>query len=159
MKLRPEALKRLADAVARAVRPFIMSRTLRASLVVKPTRDGGLSFSFRQYWARFYIEGRGAVSGNLIYFKDPRDDPRLTAGYPATFAREVRKLTSEELADAIAEDRVIVTKAVGPAPPHPFLDQIQPEDPEIESELSRAMDDFVTESVLKGAGRRGARPR
>jgi len=157
MPLKRPILERLAAVVARSVKPFIGAKALRESLTVRPDRDGHLVFRFAQYWARWYIEGRRAVSGNLIYFKDPRDDPRLANGFPATHRQEVRRLTRAELRDALEDDKVIMTDHVGPAPAHPFLDFVQPEDPDVEAILTEAMDDFVSESVLKGV--RGQRPR
>lgn len=96
----------LAQGFIRRVRPMIRSRTLREALAVEQTRRR-TTIRIPHYWAIFYHDGRGpAFPKNrfLVWFKDPRLDPRLPGRHPVT-RDEVRPLR-EVLPDLEWEDIV-----------------------------------------------------
>ncbi len=125
----------LAEIARRArdqARTKIQSETLRDALRIDlvPT-EGTATIGVPYFWAIYYHDGRGPVHAKpgrfLVYFKDPADDPRIQAGYPVR-AADIIHLTKEQFLTSLAAGQLVVTRAVGPAPPHPFF--------------TRGMDDF-----------------
>jgi len=82
------------------------------------------------YWAVYYHDGRGPISAKpgkfLVFFRDPRDDPRHNGGslnYPKRAANvRTLRLTKGEFSMMLRTGRLIATKRVGPAEAHPFFD-------------------------------------
>lgn len=68
------------------------------------------------YWATVYNDGRKAVSPKnskyLLWFRNPRLDPRLSKGYPATRLSEVGtlKIPSLQMRNLIRAGQIIVRK-------------------------------------------------
>lgn len=121
-----EALLAEIGVLARnRARTKIQSATLRDSLEIElQPVSSAVVVGVPHYWAIYYHDGRGPVRAKpgkwLVYFKDPADDPRLTAGFPVR-ATDIIRLTREQFLAALAADQLIVTKSVGPADPHPFF--------------------------------------
>lgn len=77
------------------------------------------------YWVRFVNDGRRAISltkpRQMIFFKDPADDPRLTSDYPKRLSTR-RKLTHDEFKKAREAGLLIVTQKVDRVAPTRFLE-------------------------------------
>lgn len=77
------------------------------------------------YWTRFVNDGHPAVSFSkesrrqMIFYKDPADDPRISSDYPKSRATR-RKLTSAELERD--RDLLIVTRKVRATEPTRFIE-------------------------------------
>jgi hypothetical protein len=89
-------LKDLSFQAKRVAKPHVPSRALRSSLDVlfEGTDKGGLYIP--HYWAVYIHDGRTRGFGPrrttyLVWFTNPKDDPRLRGGYPRR-AREIRRL-------------------------------------------------------------------
>jgi hypothetical protein len=120
------------------VRALIGSRTLREAIrLLVDANEGRAELYVPHYWALYYHDGRGGVrpitASKLVFFADPRDDPRLAGGYPERDF-DIRTLTREEYAAGLEENRkrresglgpfMFVVDAAGPAAAHPFFDQL-----------------------------------
>ena len=106
-------------------RSKIKSATLRDALEIElQPVSSAVVVGVPHYWAIYYHDGRGPVRAApgkfLVYFKDPAEDPRLKAGYPVR-ATDIVHLSREQFLEHLAADRLIVTRSVGPADPHPFF--------------------------------------
>lgn len=126
-----ELLQRLALVIASEARNIlrgrIKSKTLARAMEVATQNVPGLGIglvTFPHYWARYYHDGRGPVTARpghyLVFFKNPDDDPRIAGGYPVKLT-DVRRLTKAEFQRFLKEDRIIVTKEVGPMRGQKFL--------------------------------------
>ncbi len=78
---------RLTDRLSRLginkARPRIPSRTLRRALVSIRVTNKEVKMHITHYWARYVHEGHGPITPGagkfLAWYRNPRDDPRLTA--------------------------------------------------------------------------------
>lgn len=135
-------LGQIAQAVGKAglkqAASKIDSSTLRAALelIVSKTGDQGVEarLFIPHYWAVYYHDGRrgfGTVDNVwLVYFTDPKDDPRIQGGYPVR-GNDIQTLTRGQYEFGLRKNRerrasggvpyMIVTKSVGPAGAHPFF--------------------------------------
>lgn len=78
------------------------------------------------YWLRFANFGRGNVKARpdgppLVFFKDPKDDPRIKQDYPRKRKQHIR-LTRRQFKRYLAQGKLIVTRKVGPATAMRFLE-------------------------------------
>lgn len=128
------AARETALAAARRARPLIPSRTLRAALRIDEEIDGTTVraiLSVPHYWALYLHDGRGPIQakpgGFLVFFRDIRDDPRVSNGFPVRMSDIVR-LTKEQFREGLRRNRqhlaaggsplevpMIVVRRVGPA--------------------------------------------
>lgn len=118
-------LAELGLLAQKQARSKIKSETLRHELFVKLfPQTNEVVVGVPHYWAIYYHDGRGPVRAKpghfLVYFKDPADDPRIKAGYPVR-ASDIIHLTRDQFLEALAQNKLIVTRSVGPAAPHPFF--------------------------------------
>lgn len=78
------------------------------------------------YWARWVNDGRGSVHAKdgewLIFFEDPKDDPRIKSGYPRK-PEQVKRLTPRQFEKALERDQLIMAESVGPAEGLQFLEK------------------------------------
>lgn len=136
-KIADELGKQAAQLVFDRLKPFVTSAALRRSMyVMKEKRSGSYRIVFPQFWAIYYHNGRDAITAApgkfLVYFPDPRNDPRLKAGYP-TLKKQVRHLTAAQFAFGVKMNKklekqgrgtmayMVFTRHVGPARAHPFI--------------------------------------
>lgn len=79
-RLLTERLGKLGIAKAR---PRIPSRTLRRALISIRITDQQIKMHITHYWAHWVHEGRGPIRPGtgrfLAWYRNPRDDPRLSA--------------------------------------------------------------------------------
>lgn len=78
------------------------------------------------FWIRFVNDGRGPVRSRpggppLIFFKDPKKDPRIASDYPRRRTGVIR-LTPEQFKDAKAAGDLIITKFVRGTQPERFIE-------------------------------------
>lgn len=103
------------------------SKAISNSLRLTNLAFGSVAVQTPFYWAQYYHDGRGAFRARpghkLVYFKDPKKDPRLRGGrYPERLS-DVRKLTSAQFY-RLLRDRssgMVVRQSVGPAAGDPFF--------------------------------------
>ena len=153
--LRQRILNSWSHAILTALRGRIPSKTIARSMFrVLDVEVMKITFDSPYYWAGWYLEGRGSVtpksSKYLIFFRNPKDDPRLQGGYPKT-ASDVRKLTKSEWREWNARNRaakkagadppMVVTKQVGP------FKGIKPFDNLIQGALKREMDTILKRHI------------
>lgn len=118
-------LAEIGRLASRRAKSKLKSETLKDSLFIelRPT-ESEVVVGVPHYWAIYYHDGRGPIRARpgkwLVYFKDPSEDPRIKGGYPER-AADVVRLTREQFLTALAANKLIVTKEVGPAGPHPFF--------------------------------------
>lgn len=97
----------LARMGAEIVRPHIPSKTLQRALEIRtaaPRTSRGVRrvLYIDHYWAVYVHDGRRAPFGPglppsfLIWFRNPKDDPRLNNGVTPPRAAQLRHLTYEE---------------------------------------------------------------
>jgi len=136
-KILRQVLEALGQSELALVRGKIGSRTLRNALrlIVNESEERADLF-IPHYWAVYYHDGRGRVSPvnarKLVFFDNPRDDPR----YP-TPEREsqVKHLTKRQYERGleINQERaarglrpfMYVVDSVGPSRPRPFFRELE----------------------------------
>lgn len=142
-----ELVRRLLEALGAAayekVLPQIGSSTLQAALqVLIEEQELQVRLFIPHYWAVYYHDGRSGFGPKdatfLVFFPDPKDDPRLIAGRSPERANQLRRLTKAEFYRGLSENTrrrkaglppfmlVIQNEdgspgTVGPAPAHPFF--------------------------------------
>lgn len=119
------ALGRQALAKARARCP---SRTLQRALRMEIDEEKqSVRITVPHYWAVFYHDGRGPIQARpghfLVFYKNLEDDPRLRGGYPEKRG-DIRRLSRTQFYRDLRAGKLIVTRSVGPAPGHKFLDKL-----------------------------------
>lgn len=142
-------LRRIASEASRRAagyfRPLIPSKTLRDALTAIPGEYGLIdgapgaksALFIPHYWALFVHDGRGPVrpvhKRVLVWFADPRDDPRTdgTRNYPVRLDQR-RRLTADQYRRGLEENRsrkerglepyMIVTTVSGPVQATPFFE-------------------------------------
>ena len=133
MAFEPIALRRAItlrlgeEALVRA-RRACRSKTLQESMVVIRYSDESVAVFVPHYWAIYYHEGSGPISGKrMAFFIDKADDPR-TAGarsYPVRVS-DIKKLTDvwtkEQIKAARKSGKLIFTTHVGPRGGNPFFE-------------------------------------
>lgn len=106
--LQRQMLEALVQAAARHARGAISSETLRQALRAEVLTDRTARLLVPHYWALYQHDGRGVAfprrSVFLVYFVDPKDDPRLEGGYPVRLS-DVRRLSKEEFQDGQQRNR------------------------------------------------------
>lgn len=133
-KIRDRTLK---QAFNRA-RGFCTSRQLRASMYYRSGEDkidrASGYVAVPQYWAIYKHSGRGPLLAGqrnasvYVWFRNPRNDPRLRNGISPTTRDEITHLTAKQYKHWLGENRkaraagklspMIVRKAVGPMAKH-----------------------------------------
>lgn len=112
--------------------------------VVLPTKPVRVVVYSIYYWAIFVNDGRRAIHGKqMLFYRDPEDDPRIQDDYPRA-GRLRRRLTKEEVREGRAEGKLIRTYNVGSVAPTRFISKgIAKGRPK----ASKPMQDFLKESV------------
>lgn len=104
-------LRRVGQEALAKVKAKVTSQTLRQSFRLRklPGKDA-VAIATPYYWARYFFNGRGEVSPKektwLVWFQDPRTDPRNQGGYPKRKS-DRRRLTKEEFAWGMAMNRLL----------------------------------------------------
>ena len=131
-------LRLLREARSR-VRPFVPSRTLRRDMqIFYGGREQRGVLRFPYFWAVYVHDGRGPFgprrgSEFLVWFRNPRDDPRTQGGrrYPRR-ERDIRKLTRAQFEEGLRRNKsrppgrplmIVVRRVNRPTPGKPFIEQ------------------------------------
>jgi hypothetical protein len=135
-----EVALRAAEAARRRARAAILAlatdsrrgKALRESMEIRLEQvgsdqvDGLVHLPF--YWAIYYHDGRGPIQKGkfMVFFSNPDEDPRIDGGsrnYPVRVT-DIRRLilSKSKFNRLVREGRIIMTKRVGPADPHPFFE-------------------------------------
>lgn len=167
-----QVLTALGKDELRRARGMVGSRTLSAAmrLLVEESNSRARLF-IPHYWAVYYHDGRGGVSPvsarKLVFFDDPRDDPRLASGFPER-AGQIQRLTRSQYEKGLRMNRaraeagrrpfMYVVDRVGPAAGRPFFDRLsrgaaRRADPTV----CRIFDQHIQEIVDEEARRPGAK--
>lgn len=134
-------LTKLTHAAKIAVLPNIPSRVLRDGLETV-VEDGGFGYLYiPHYWALYIHDGhRGPIrpyrAQYLVWFRDPRDDPRLRDGYPIR-ETDVKRLTKDEFYEAVEIQR---QRDIAGLPAYVYIRKFRPASPPrqfFETNLSR----------------------
>jgi hypothetical protein len=155
-------LTELGTAELERVKLLIGSRTLREAIrLIVDVNEGRAELYIPHYWALYYHDGRKGfgpiLASKLVFFDDPRDDPRLAGGYPERDF-DIRTLTRDEYEAGLEENRrrresglgpfMFVVDSVGPAAAHPFFDQLSNNAASrADFPVGRAVDDWVQQMV------------
>lgn len=111
------------------------------------------------YWALYYHDGHGTITPKrarkLVFFDNPKDDPRLDNGKTPEREAQVGRLTKQQYQDGIKRNRkraargqrpfMYVVDSVGPTPGDPFFDRAS-------GGASERADDFVERQLDKELG-------
>jgi hypothetical protein len=132
-------LQEIGERELRRVRKSIGSRTLRAAirLIINESEERADLF-IPHYWAVYYHDGRPGFSAasvgarKLVFFDDPRDDPRKPT---PERENQVQHLTRRQYEDGLrrnaerarvgARPFMYVVDSVGAAPPRPFFKELE----------------------------------
>lgn len=98
-------LDRLSTAALRRARPYLarksntLARAMRA-ISKSPERS---AVEVPHYWALYVHDGRGAFAKQklMVWFRDPKDDPRLQGGKTPRRASQLRSLTRDQFLAAM----------------------------------------------------------
>lgn len=96
--------------------PSIPSKQLQAALISEETSVGTGRLHVPHYWAQYVHDGRGpapSVGGTgkiLVWFKDPKDDPRYPGGVYPVRQSEVRHLSRGQFKKWSRINRVIINR-------------------------------------------------
>lgn len=156
-----EAVLRLGreyhEALVLQIRPY--SQTISSTLQISaaPYRVASGSYRMRisspYFWAGILDQGRGRIEAGsrlLVWFADPRNDPRIAAGYPRTVG-QIRRLSDSEYQFGLEMNRLhrrlglsaymIVREVSGPFPGFQFtIDAVKT--------VSREQRRYLTKPVL-----------
>lgn len=124
-------LRGIANLAIQRARANCQSRTLRRAIEATALGPRSWAVGVPHFWAPYFHDGRGGFTmprpGRprpriAVWFKNPRNDPRLSGGYPV-LPTDVRHLSKSQFRAAIARDQVIVARRIGPTakPLNPFL--------------------------------------
>lgn len=112
-------LRVLSRSALRFVKPKIPSRTLRSAAVARLLSDRHADIHIPHFWAIYVHDGRrpftmpaGKV---MVWFKNPKDDPRLRDGKLPVRRKQLRKLTRDEFFELLDRNRQAI--AEGREPP------------------------------------------
>jgi hypothetical protein len=101
-------LEELGAEGLRRAKAGVSSDTLRRAMVFERTGPQSGRLFVPHYWALYHHDGRGAVfpvrKRFLVWFVDPKDDPRLRGGYPVRLS-DIRRLTRQEFYGGLDENK------------------------------------------------------
>lgn len=130
-RLTKRILARAGRAGLRRVKPEIPSKVLRRACRFQETKETVLGSSGQlyipHYWAVILHDGRRAVRTRgrkfLVWYKNPRQDPRLQGGKtPARYAdRGKLQLTPQQFREELKKGRIIVSQKSRAVKGKPFF--------------------------------------
>lgn len=113
-----EVLKAGALNFTRVATP---SRTLKTAMTVSYRalpRLHQIVVHIPHYWATYYHDGSGPVTmpkgKYMVWFRNPKDDPRLKGGFPVTRS-QIKKLdlSKERFTQLVKDGKIIIRQSVG----------------------------------------------
>lgn len=124
-----QLMLRLLRAGRRRARRYILSgqgahrsRTLATEMETRiETPERGYLY-VDPYWALYFHDGRRPIVGkNMVWFKNPKLDPRLNNGRSPNRASQVRRLNKAEFDEARRLGQIVVRRRVRGVRPTPFF--------------------------------------
>lgn len=127
-------LRKITTEARKRARAACPSKTLRRAMQVRVDSQTEARVHIPHYWAVFYHDGRGPIVAKgkkLIFFANPKNDPRLVGGFPIKRS-DIKHLSEDEYLDGLEKNKALrgtgqvymhVLESVGPSPAHPFFDQ------------------------------------
>ena len=121
----------LVQRAAQIAQQGIPSDTLRRALTVQRVSLQRVKLHIPHYWAYYVHEGTAPVNmpkGKfMIWFKDPRKDPRLSGGITPMRYNQTRRLTrnylaSPEFKQLLANDEVVIAQNRKAVEGRPFFE-------------------------------------
>jgi len=91
-------IRRILNEARRRARAAAPSKTIKRAMQLKIDSDIQGRIHIPQYWAVWYHDGRGPIRAKgrkLVFFANPKDDPRLAGGHPVTRG-SVKHLTEKQ---------------------------------------------------------------
>ena len=113
-KLLPALAEELSKRAYRKALPAIRSRQLKAGL--QRVQRGGASWALHipHFWAVYLNDGRSAVTPKnatyLVWFRNPKDDPRLVNGNTPERLSQTRRLSSAQFKYWAGKNREIIKR-------------------------------------------------
>ena len=116
--------RRVGEAGLRRAKSKIPSSTLRRSLTLEVKRVilgkrnvAKATLLVPQYWSLYVHDGRRPFRKlrSMIWFRNPKEDPRLNAGKTPARAANVRHLTRTQFVEAMARRRAWIASGGDPA--------------------------------------------
>jgi hypothetical protein len=113
-----EVLKTQALEFVKTSTPARSLKQAMTSFYRKLPRGHQIIVHIPHYWARYYHDGSGPITLSkghyMVWFKDPKDDPRIRGGYPVNRS-DIQRLTlsKEEFTRLIKEEKIYVRQSVG----------------------------------------------
>ena len=163
-------LEAIGDRVESRAKGLLRSTTLRNSLFYRADYGARkLEIVIPYYWAEFYLNGHGVIysdkgrdKGFMVWFADPKDDPRLRGGPPRSRA-DRKKLTKRqwEIGLEINRERrangqppfMYYSREVPASPGSGDLDPLNEEIPRIvREETTRGMKEHVRNMIREQLG-------
>lgn len=115
--------REVRDGIAKQAKKRVFGR-LEKSFRFLANKTRVVVFS-TYFWVRFVNDGRRAIRlrkpRQMIFFLDPKDDPRISTDYPRKAGKR-RKLTESEFIDARERDLIVVTQTVKATRPTRFIE-------------------------------------
>jgi hypothetical protein len=133
------------------------NRLSKSFRVINTGISGVLIFSL-YFWVFFVNYGRKSVRGKrMVWFKDPKDDPRVQSDY-ARKKDDERHLSTQEWQDAADNNQLITKFSVKGIPATHFIEQaLEVARPKARGELRGLMAGEVRKMLAKGARSRKIR--
>lgn len=152
-------MERVRKGLLHILKSVIPSKTLANAVTVRSRLKPrpGLAMNIPHYWAKYYHDGSGPVSmpkgQYMVWFRDPKDDPRLKGGHPVKKS-DVRSLniSRSHFTSLVREGKLVVRASVGRRKGTPFIPRAQKKwtpwiktqvNAEIERKLLKSLKEFM----------------
>jgi hypothetical protein len=131
-------LTKFGERELKYVRREVGSRTLKKAMkLLVELNKGRARLYIPHYWALYYHDGHGTITPKrarkLVFFDNPKDDPRLDNGKTPEREAQVGRLTKQQYQDGVKRNRkraargqrpfMYVVDSVGPTPGDPFFER------------------------------------
>lgn len=114
-KIRLKILQVIADTGLFRIKSVTRSETVKKYLYNRITGKG-VTFIVPHYWIPYYHDGRGGFGPKdqpyLVYYRNPRDDPRIAGGYPLRRS-DTKKLTPSQFREGMRTNYALYRKNPG----------------------------------------------
>jgi hypothetical protein len=131
-------LRKILEAGRRRARRYLLGRGRRGAhtsrqlarelAIVVSSRETGYIYS-DPYWSVYFHDGRASIRGKtLVWFRDPKDDPRLQRGRTPNraanlkrFGQNIPRLSREEFRRGVRSGKIVVRRSVRGTRATPFF--------------------------------------
>lgn len=113
-RLLPHLAEELSKKAYQQALQSIRSKQLRRTLSRVNVSDSVWKLHIPQYWAVYLHDGRGPVSPKaatfLVWFRNPKNDPRLSGGQSPLRAAQTRRLSKSQFQYWARKNQAIIKK-------------------------------------------------